>query len=61
MLAYDDDQCALTLGFEEPANPALIVAVPLSITTGWFNKKEPESAPAGGSVELMATALGSFG
>ena len=30
-----------TLGIEDPANPALIVAVPLSMTTGWLNRSGP--------------------
>lgn len=29
----------LTFGLEPPANPAFIVAVPLSITIGWFKSK----------------------
>jgi hypothetical protein len=41
-----------TLGFDEPAKPALMEELPLSITTGWFSKTEAASA-APSSAPLM--------
>jgi hypothetical protein len=35
-----------TFGFELPANPAFNVDVPLSITTGWFNRRELPVSPS---------------
>jgi hypothetical protein len=42
-----------TLGFEEPAKPALMVAVPLSITIGWLNKSEPSAFGLASAAALM--------
>jgi hypothetical protein len=36
----------LTLGLDDPAKPALMVELPLSITTGWFSNTEEEAASA---------------
>jgi len=46
----------ITLGFDQPAKPAFVVAVPTSITIGWFKSAvTPAAAPLflGVSVEAM--------
>ena len=50
-----------TLGFDEPAKPALILAVPLSITIGWFKRREPPSVSTSSVAVLMVTACRSYG
>ena len=35
----------LTFGFAPPANPALVVAVPTSMTMGWFKRAEEAPLP----------------
>ena len=52
---------ALTLGLVLPANPALSVEVPLSITTGWLSNKElPVSSAAVVSSALMVFVTPNF-
>lgn len=42
-----------TLGFEDPANPAFKVDVPLSITTGWLRRRELEPSAAASSDAIV--------
>jgi hypothetical protein len=47
-----------TLGFEEPAKPALMDDVPLSMTIGWLSNNPPapvseEDPPSAAEAELM--------
>ena len=45
-----------TLGLELPAKPALMLEVPASMTTGWFNSNDAPTSPSTGvSSEAMAT------
>ena len=46
-----------TLGFELPANPALRVEVPLSITTGWLSNRELPGSPSVAASSALMVAV----
>jgi hypothetical protein len=48
---------ARTLGFEDPAKPALILAVPLSITIGWLSSKGVLASPSPAASASAALAM----